>query len=395
MAILIKILFHSNAPWTPTGYGQQTAQAALGLQKLGHEVVISAYYGLNGAPTDWNGIRVLPGVGLADGYGSDIIPLHHKYEKTDLIITLCDIWVLHGEAFKPLPMIHWIPVDCRPLGKPDLAQLERSGAATIAMSRHGEKMLRDAGLQPFYIPHGIDTQTFAPMVNRDELRKEIGISDNFVIGINAANKDPFRKGMAEQLAAFARLHQKYPHTLLMVHGLTQDQNSIDLAEVLRNLGISEAVRFVDQYHYFTGHLSQNHLSTWYNVLDLYTMCSYGEGFGLTAAEAMACGTPVVANTGSTMPEVCGVGWLVDSQPFWNPTHRAWWRAPNIRSIYEAYESSIENAGKLRNSARAFAVSYDQDYVLENYWKPVLEKIEEQISPSKNLFAAPETLAIKK
>lgn len=378
-----------------TGYGQQTAQACLGMKNLGHEVVISAYYGLNGAPTEWNGIRVLPGVGLADGYGSDIIPLHHKYEKADLIITLCDIWVLRGDAFKDLPIVHWIPIDCRPLGTPDRAQLEQSGAATIAMSRHGEKMLRDAGLQPFYIPHGIDTSVFAPMINREELRKEIGVDDYFIVGINAANKDPFRKGMAEQLAAFARFHKRRPDSMLMVHGLTQDQNSVDLAAVIRDLDIVNAVRFVDQYHFYTGQLTQEHLSTWYNVLDVYSMCSYGEGFGLTAVEAMACGTPVVANTGSTMPEVCGVGWLTDSQSFWNPTHRAKWRVPSIQSIYESYESAYANASKLRNTARAFALSYDQNFVMANYWKPTLEKIEEQLNPPKALFAAPETLALKK
>ncbi len=314
----------------------------------------------------------------------------------DLIITLCDIWVLQGEAFKELPMVHWIPIDCRPLGKPDQASLEKSGAATIAMSRHGEKMLRDAGMQPGYVPHGVSTSVFAPMSNRDELRDKIGISDRFVIGINAANKDPFRKGMAEQLSAFALLHKKHPDALMMIHGLTQDQNSIDLAAVIRDLQISEAVRFVDQYHYYTGQLSQEHLSTWYNVLDLCSMASYGEGFGLTAVEAMACGTPVVASTSSTMPEVCGVGWLAESQRFWNPTHRSWWRAPNIKSIYEAYESAYTNASKLRKTARSFALSYDQDFVLENYWKPTLEKIESSLRPAKkNLFAAPETLVLKK
>lgn len=394
MASDIKILIHSNAPWAPTGYGVQAAQAALGLQSLGHEVVISAYYGLNGAPTEWNGIRVLPGVGLVDGYGSDIIPLHYQYEKVDLVITLCDIWVLQGDAFKNINIAHWIPIDCRPLGTPDRVQLERSGAMTIAMSRHGERMLQGAGMQPFYVPHGIDTSVFAPMSNRTELRKDIGIDNQFVIGVNAANKDPFRKGMAEQLAAFARFHEKHPDSLLMVHGLTQDQNSVDLAAVIRDLRINEFVRFVDQYHYHTGQISPEHLAVWYNVMDLYSMCSYGEGFGLTAVEAMACGTPVAASIGSTMPEVCGVGWLVETQPFWNPTHRGWWRVPRIDAIYEAYMSAYENADKLRETARGFAVSYDREFVLQNYWKPVVDTIERAIKP-KTLFAAPETLALKR
>ena len=60
---MARLILHSCAPWSPSGYGTQCAIWTKKLREMGHEVFISVFWGLNGAPTQWDGITVLPGFG--------------------------------------------------------------------------------------------------------------------------------------------------------------------------------------------------------------------------------------------------------------------------------------------------------------------------------------------
>ena len=63
---------------------------------------------------------------------------------------------------------------------------------------------------------------------------------------------------------------------------------------------------------FTGFVPDEDLALLYNASALLALPSKGEGFGLPAVEAMACGLPVAASTGSSLPEVLGgAGLLFD------------------------------------------------------------------------------------
>lgn len=57
--------------------------------------------------------------------------------------------------------------------------------------------------------------------------------------------------------------------------------------------------------YFPGYVPQEELPLWYNAAALFTYPSHFEGFGLPVLEAMACGTPVITSTVSSLPEVAG------------------------------------------------------------------------------------------
>ncbi len=69
-----RLLWHSNGPHTPTGYGQQTALFTPLLADQ-YEVAVSAFWGLEGAPIKWKkNIWVLPGLGADFGCRSIISP---------------------------------------------------------------------------------------------------------------------------------------------------------------------------------------------------------------------------------------------------------------------------------------------------------------------------------
>lgn len=338
---------------------------------------MSAFYGLSGAPLTWEGITVLPGGTTGDPYGSQILAEHVRAEKIDLVITLMDIWVLQPEIMKDLPAAHWMPVDCDPLSVMDSAALQASGAVPIAMSRYGETKLREAGFSPLYVPHALHPAYTAPPQDREACRARFGLGDVFAIGMNAANKDAFRKGMFEQFAAFAQFNQRHPDSVMLVHGLVTEQGALDLLALARSVGAGHAVHFVDQYAYLSGRIPVQHLVDWYTALDLYSGCSLGEGFGIPIVEAQACGVPVVTTDASAMPEVTGAGWTVPGERFWNATHRACWVKPDIASIVKIYEKAYARDRVYeakRAKARQFALGFEAEHVLHEYWKPALEQL---------------------
>jgi len=65
--------------------------------------------------------------------------------------------------------------------------------------------------------------------------------------------------------------------------------------------------------------SDEQLLLLYNAASLLLLPSHYEGFGLTAIEAMACGTPVLASDSSSLPEVLGTTGLLlppDDEEAW-------------------------------------------------------------------------------
>jgi glycosyltransferase involved in cell wall biosynthesis len=353
-------LWHSVAPWEPTGYGTQTAIWVPRLARLGHEVAVSAYHGLQGAPIEWQGHKVYPGG--AQERGGDVLAAHAADFSADLVITLCDVWAL-GDFEPPFKckLACWAPIETEPLSPADRVVLENSGAQPIAVTRFGQQMLDEAGFDAPYIPHGIDTSVFTPGPD----------PQGFVIGINAAGTGGRRKAWSEQLTAFAIFRRTHPDALLYLH--TELIRSAVRRWVIQQ-GIEDAVIAPNRYRYSSGQISQEELVSFYRGLSLYSGCSRAEGFGLPLVEAQSCGVPAVATDFSAMRETCG-GWLVNGEDCPVPDHDANWVSPNIDEIVAVYEMAYERGEdyvSARKQARDFASQYDADLVLATYWGPALE-----------------------
>ncbi len=69
-------------------------------------------------------------------------------------------------------------------------------------------------------------------------------------------------------------------------------------KLVRELGIGDRVTF-------TGHIGADELAKLYSSAEIAVTASLYEGFGLPAAEAMACGTPVIATRAGALPEIVG------------------------------------------------------------------------------------------
>lgn len=372
------ILIHSAAPWTATGYGQQTSQLALRLKAAGHDVEISAYFGLEGASMQWNGIRVHPG---ANDFGDRLLAGYMDELRPDLTLTLLDLWVLKGTPLRGHPLASWVPVDHEPLGEPIVKFFRESGSRPVAMSRHGERQLRDADLSPLYVPHAIDTSVFRP-VDRAEARAMWGIPESaFAILMVATNADqgPSRKGWVEALRAFKAFHDRHDDALLVLHTDLTGQHQgggagVNIGWLCDRLGIEPSWLHVTPPRLYEKGLPPEALASLYASADVLLAPSYGEGFGITVVESQACGTPVIVGDFSAQPELCGAGWIVPGEPEWIDRYRAWWQRPSVDAIVAALEEAHTEAGKLRHAAVEFAAEYDADRVFNEQWAPALGQL---------------------
>jgi FkbM family methyltransferase len=403
----VKIVWHSVAPWVGTGYGQQTGQATPRIKAAGHDVAISAYYGLWGGVQQWRGMKVYPG--YAKGYGKDtLVPhaLHHfgaapgvsfgEVARRGLIITLGDVWTFDIPLLTGMNVAAWVPVDHETVPVFVRNWLENSGAIPIAMSRFGQRSLEDIGLRPLYVPHGIDTTVFCPG-DKAEARERVGLpADAFVIAQVAANvgADGARKAFYEQILAFSELRKKHSDVVLALHTDITSPMGMDIGYLLQDLGLPETSYLAtDQYAYRVG-VPNEVVADIYRAADILTNTSWGEGFGIPIIEAQACGTPVVVTDTTAMPELVGAGWKVKGEPLWHDSQKAWARKPLISEIIAAYEDAYEHAREdsMRAQAWAFAQNYDADVVFAEYWEPALKQLEEAVEARREAGNRPPAAA---
>lgn len=374
----MKILIHSNGPMVPSGYGKQVKLLAPRLKAAGHDVAISAFYGLSGAPITWEGIPVLPAG--REPYGTDVIAEHARNHGADVILTLMDFWKMGpaAAALRELRTLAWMPVDCFPLSSRDREVLIASGAQPVAMSSFGRQMLTDAGFSPLYAPHMVDRSVFKPPADRAALRRELGLDEFFLVGICAANKDSLRKGWQEQMRAFSIFAASHEEARLMVHSSIYDPGGLPLHELAQALGIAEKVIWSDQYALRAGLMGDEMMADWFGCLDVLSACSYAEGFGVPIIEAMACGTPVIGTRGSAMTELIHpISLSVSGDDWWNPVHRAWWTRPNVPEIVREYREVYRHrftAGE-RQRLVDFVTLFDADKAVAEHWLPLLEAME--------------------
>jgi glycosyltransferase involved in cell wall biosynthesis len=386
----LRILWASNTPLVGSGYGVQTAQVISRLKRDGHAVAVAANFGINGFTLGWNDIPVFsPGL---DGYGQDVIvPLYEKWQaigggEPTLIVTLFDVWVYKDPAFDTLPIASWVPVDHSPVPPEVLTFAAKH--RMIAMSQFGQRELAAAGVKADYVPHAVDTSVFRPVETR--AREALNIPDSaFVVTIVAANKGnmPPRKGWNEMITAWGRFAQRHPDAYLYIHTDLIGHNGVPLPVLLglrsQKYGLPiDRVRHAPQPAYRMGDITPAMLNELYAMSDVLLSTSYGEGFGVPVIEAQAAGLPVIVSDATAQPELCGAGWIVQTQPYYDLTQGADFGIPIIEDIEAKLELAYEARGdrSLRDKAVQFAQGYEAETVYQRDWVPLLADLERMLTP---------------
>jgi mannosylfructose-phosphate synthase len=144
------------------------------------------------------------------------------------------------------------------------------------------------------VPPGYDDTRFYPvgLSTRELLRKRFGFSGKVVLSLGRLARN---KGYDLLIRAFQEIAAREPEARLhlAIGGERLDSRERQILDecqgLVRSLGLQQVVTF-------SGFVPDADLPDMYRAADAFVLCSRYEPFGMTAVEAMACGTPTIVTT---------------------------------------------------------------------------------------------------
>jgi glycosyltransferase involved in cell wall biosynthesis len=161
-----------------------------------------------------------------------------------------------------------------------------------------------------YVPHGINPKVFKPLDEVSDDIKKLMFGDkeyDFVLFYN--NRNIRRKQPSDVIYSYKLFCDKLPKEqadkcLLLMHTAAVDENGTDLPAVIEALCPYDVK--------FTGlKLEQDKLNELYNLVDCTINIANNEGFGLTTAESLMAGTPIIVNVTGGLQDQCGFNYSAD------------------------------------------------------------------------------------
>ena len=161
-----------------------------------------------------------------------------------------------------------------------------------------------------YVPHGINPETFKPIEKIGEDLKTAllgGKEYDFILFYN--NRNIRRKQPSDVIYSYKLFCDTLPKEqsdkcLLLMHTAAVDENGTDLPAVVESLCPYDVK--------FTGlKLEQDKLNEIYNLVDCTINIANNEGFGLTTAESLMAGTPIIVNVTGGLQDQCGFNFTAD------------------------------------------------------------------------------------
>lgn len=153
------------------------------------------------------------------------------------------------------------------------------------------------------IPNGIHQADFENLPKPEVFYQQFPITQDKILIIFLGRIDP-KKGLDLLAQAFAKAHQIFPKTHLIVAGQDNIGYLPTAQQYFQETGCANAVTFTGM---LTGSLKYAALA----AATIYVAPSYSEGFSMSVLEGMASGLPCVITTGCNFPEANDVAEIVD------------------------------------------------------------------------------------
>lgn len=383
---MTRILWGSNERHKVVGYSRQTNIWLPLLKRAGYDMMAFAMTDDFPPHADEDGI---PTFGKRwEPYGNDIYAQHMEFLRPDFSLGLYNGWLPDPAIYRKYAHAQWEPVDSEPM-RPKILPFLKVCRWVIAMSRFGERVMRNEGLDPLYVPHGIDGKVFFPsdrtaaraqiqtQINANEKARgfKVELGDKFLVVMNGANfTNPARKGWFEALKAFKLFHQVRRDSVLYLHTCLNDPNGVDLKHDIEVLGLPlGSVVYPNQYFYTMGMIPDSDINALYNAADVFFHPSHTEGFGLPVAEAEMAGCPTIVTDASAMSEVGDIGIKVPAREY-EALSGWYWTRPDVADLVQALEMAYQGKTASRAETAVWAQRYEAEHVLNTYMLPALKQI---------------------
>jgi len=379
----MRILWISNSNWSKTGYGVQSNLFTNRLVDAGHQVAVLGYWGLEGGALQYGKVLHFPKA--QHPYGMDIMNAHASNFKADAILTLMDAWVIQPGNIPPFKWIAYYPVDHEPI-PPKVREAITLANYRIAMSKFGVEESNKAGLDCYYVPHGVDTNLYKPM-DKAEARKMMNLpADAFIVGTVAMNKgQPSRKCFDKMLQAFANFKKKHTDAVYYIHtqeGTGQDAlGGVNIPEMCSLLGLRYGIDVLlpSPYNILLGY-SDDIMAALYSAMDVHLLASMGEGFGVPIIEAQACGVPVIVGGWTAMPELVHSGQIIDksdAEPMWTGI-ASYQFIPKVGAIERKLHEEYNKPSPRDRARNGIVENYDADLVFNKHMLPAINDIDRRM-----------------
>jgi len=250
--------------------------------------------------------HIYPGLAPGDMYNFEFAGNVVLWENPDIIIIFNDLHIIrkyiewiqsvtrnYDTKARVIPLF---PVNLLPLNKSDVLALTELGVDTVlTYTDYSKNKVTEINpnLNIVSIYHGVDRGTYYSIPNA---KQEMGLKNYFVVG--NVNSNTYRKRLDLFLEGFAKFARGKPDVRCLIHANNKDI-SYDLPTLASDLGIADKVIIS------SGNLTPDKVNVLYNIMDVNTNTSLGEGFGLSLVEGAACGTPILCANHGNLRDIWG------------------------------------------------------------------------------------------
>jgi len=372
----MRILIWSVCPWAKTAYAKNALNICTRLIQAGHDVAIFAFTGLRWHTVEYEGIKVFPN-NYSD-QGQVYLPIWCDFYKPDLVIQHFDFWTV-GDYLSKMkynlpPVYTYTPIDHDPCPPPVVKSVQ-GATKVIAMTKFAQEKFADVNIESVYIPHAVNVDIYKPG-SKKEARKTIELPEDCFIFLSVATNIGPRKNLGNVLRAFRDFLNIVPEArndaYLYIHAYIyrdeRNKTGYNLPEIWKNLGIASHVRCTHPVFYDAIGYTEEKMADLYRSANWTILCSFGEGFGISIIESLACEVPIIHSNFSCLPEVVGPGGLpvdaIELVPF--EVSSSFQSIPSTKQItermVEAYVDWENNNSKLRDELG----KKGRQHVLKNY-----------------------------